>query len=203
LLLSRIGVDVLRFDYSAHGNSSGDCADVGPERWQLDILDSLDMLRKLSNPSRVTVIAMRLGATLAANTRMEGVDDLILIDPVRCGDAYLSMLDEFDQTELAGMSRYDRVRRPQIKQLHGQRTSQEKRDAIAKLHLPTVDFSAAKKTLVLTSHRYEDGEGLLPIPSNWNTQPCRDEIGWHRQQFTHAAFASADLYRNVLTRVKS
>jgi len=203
LLLSRIGADVMRFDFAAHGNSGGDAAAVGPQRWQRDILDSLDILVKLCQPSRVTVVAMRLGATLAANTSLEGVDDLILIDPVLCGDTYLSMLEEFDETELSGLSRYDRVRRPQIPQLHGQRFSPQKRSAISKLHLPSVDLSGAKKTLVLTSHRYEDGEGLLPTPPTWKLQPCRDEIGWHRQQFTHAAFASADLYRNILKRVKS
>jgi len=203
LLLSRIGADVLRFDYAAHGNSGGDGATVGPEQWQRDILDSLETLRRLCQPSRLTVVAMRFGATLAANTCLKGVDELILIDPVLCGDAYLSMLERFDQTELNGMSRYDRIRQPQIQQLHGQRCSLQKRNAISKLHLPSADLSGAKKTLVLTSHRYEDGEGLLPIPLNWKLQPCRDEIGWHRQQFTHTAFASADLYRNVLKRVKS
>jgi amino acid adenylation domain-containing protein len=203
LLLSRVGVDVLRFDFAAHGNSGGDGATAGPDRWQRDILDSLDMLRKLSQPSRMTVVAMRLGATLVANTRLEGVDDLILVDPVLCGDTYLTMLEEFDDKELTGLNRFDRVRRPQIQQLHGQRFSAQKYNAISKLHLPSVDLSGAKKTLVITSHRYEDGEGLLPTPPTWKLQPCRDEIGWHRQQFTHAAFASADLYRNILKRVKS
>lgn len=203
LLLSRIGADVLRFDFAAHGNSGGDSATVGPDRWQRDIVDSLDMLRKLCQPPRMTVIAMRLGATLAANTRLEDVDDLILVDPVLCGDTYLTMLEEFDDKELTGLNRYDRVRRPQIHQLHGQRFSPQKHNAISKLHLPSVDLSGAKKTLVITSHRYEDGEGLLPTPPTWKLQPCRDEIGWHRQQFTHAAFASADLYRNILKRVKS
>lgn len=202
LLLSRIGADVLRFDFAGHGNSGGDSATVGPQRWQRDILDSLEMIRKLCQPSRVTVIAMRLGATLAANMRLDGVDDLILIDPVLCGDTYLTMLEEFDDAELTGLSRYDRVRRPQIQQLHGQRFSTQKHSAISNLHLPSVDVTGAKKTLVLTSHRYEDGEGLLPTPPTWKLQPCRDEIGWHRQQFTHAAFASADLYRNILKRVK-
>lgn len=203
LLLSRIGVDVLRFDYTGHGNSGGDCATVGPEQWQSDILDSLAMLRKLSNPVRTTVIAMRLGATLAANTRMEDVDDMILIDPVLCGESYIRMLSEFDHSELTSLSRYDRVRRPTTQQLHGQPISTQKQEAISKLRLPAADISGAKKTLVLTSYRYEDSEGLLPTPMSWKIQSCRDEIGWHRQQFTHAAFASADLYRNILKRVKS
>ncbi|HBJ33820.1 MAG TPA: peptide synthetase, partial [Planctomycetaceae bacterium] len=203
LLLSRIGADVLRFDFAAHGNSGGDSATIGPDRWQRDILDGLDMLRKLCQPRRTTVIAMRLGATLAANTSLLDVDDLILVDPVLCGDTYLTMLEEFDEAELTGLNRYDRVRKPQVKQLHGQRFSSEKHNAISKLHLPSVEISGAKKTLVITSHRYEDGEGLLPTPPTWKLQPCRDEIGWHRQQFTHAAFASADLYRNILKRVKS
>lgn len=203
LLLSRIGADVLRFDYSGHGNSGGDCATVGPDQWKREIRESLERLRELANPKRVTIVAMRLGATMVANTQVPDVDDLILVDPVRCGRAYLMMLEEFDKKELTSLSRYDRVRRPRIEQLHGQRFSKEKREAIAQLQLPPADFSAAKRTLVLTTARYEDAEGLLLIPPNWSLQPCRDVVGWHRQEYTHAAFASADLYRNILQRVQS
>jgi len=203
LLLSRIGADVLRFDYSGHGNSGGDCATVGPDQWKSDICEGLARLRTLANPSRVTIVAMRLGATMVANTKLVEVDDLILVDPVRCGRSYLKMIEEFDKKELTSLNRYDRVRRPSVEQLHGQRFSREKFDAIANLQLPSTDFSGAKKTLVLTTSRYEDAEGLLLTPPNWSLQPCRDVVGWHRQEYTHAAFASADLYRNILQRVQS
>jgi len=201
LLLSRIGADVLRFDFAGHGNSSGDVAEVGPDRWRRDILASLDMLRQIAQPDRVTVVGMRLGATLVATTPLTAVDDLILIDPVRCGDAYIQLLTEFDRSELTAFGRYDRIRHPAIQQLHGYQSSTSKRSEIAHLHLPSQDRSGAKRTLVLTSQRYEDSEGLLPLPSEWELSDFRDQIAWHRHEFTHAAFASADLYRNIIQRV--
>jgi amino acid adenylation domain-containing protein len=203
LILSRTGADVLRFDFTGHGNSGGKVAETGPDHWRGDILDSLRMLRELSQPSRVTVVGLRLGATLAATTRLPDVDHLILIDPVRSGEDYLRMLGELDRRELSGLDRYDRVRQSVIDQRQGCRSSDAKRAEIGRLGFPTEDIAGAKRTLVLTSHRFEDDEGTLRLPATWEKRSCPDEIGWHDHSFTHAAFASANLFRNVIERVTS
>lgn len=201
MILSRTGADVLRFDFTGHGNSGGKVAETGPDHWREDILDSLRTLRELSQPSRVTVVGLRLGATLAATTRLPDVDHLILIDPVRSGEDYLRMLVEFDRRELTGLDRYDRVRQSVIDQRQGYRSSDAKRAEIGRLSFPPEDVAGAKRTLVLTSHRFEDDEGMLRLPATWEKRSCTDEIGWHDHSFTHAAFASANLFRNVIERV--
>lgn len=201
LLLSRAGADVLRFDFRAQGNSQGRGEDSQPDQWRRDIADALNQLRQLTEPLSISVVAVRLGATLVSTTPLEDIDHLILIDPVRCGADYLSMLAGFNEYELNSQTRFDRVRRADVEQLHGYRCSATKLAGIRALALPQTPLLKARSTMVLTSRDYEHAEGKLCLPQGWQRQECRDEIYWHRREYTHSAFASADCFRHVLNVV--
>jgi pimeloyl-ACP methyl ester carboxylesterase len=91
LKLSAAGLHVLRFDYSGTGDSAGASEVASLEQWRRDVLAALDELRDVSGVRRVSVVGLRLGATLAAQASAE-LRDLVLWEPVTSGPAYLQEL---------------------------------------------------------------------------------------------------------------
>jgi uncharacterized protein len=94
-LLAGAGVHVLRFDYFGTGDSAGDGADGGLRSWSGDIDTAIDELVDTSGATRVALIGLRLGATLAAEAagrRRRHVNGLVLWDPVLVGQEYLNEL---------------------------------------------------------------------------------------------------------------
>jgi hypothetical protein len=70
----------LRFDYFAHGQSSGDFADGTISRWRADALEAIDRLTE----GRLLLVGSSMGgwiATLAALARPERIAGLVLIAP--------------------------------------------------------------------------------------------------------------------------
>ncbi len=86
--LAARGVAALRFDYRATGHSAGgpeDGDEVGGWRDSLD--EAVRYARELGT-GHVSVVGLRLGATLAASVR-ERVDALVLWDPLASGARFL------------------------------------------------------------------------------------------------------------------
>jgi hypothetical protein len=89
--LARAGLAALRFDYAATGDSAGAWRD--PElvaEWLGDIRIAIDAVRDLG-VARVSIVGLRIGATLAAAELARGgpVDDAVLWDPCATGRAFL------------------------------------------------------------------------------------------------------------------
>ncbi len=92
--LAREGFDVLRFDYTGIGDSSGEAADASVERWGGDVDTALAYLRSRSAGHGVSLVGMRLGAALAAqaSARVGTIDRLVLWEPVVVGNEYVNEL---------------------------------------------------------------------------------------------------------------
>lgn len=93
--LSRLGLHVLRFDYSGTGDSSGDVEDGSQAQWLDDIVEAHDELGAIAEVNRVTWIGLRYGASLAvlaAEKLARPLGDLILWDPVVSGALYVNEL---------------------------------------------------------------------------------------------------------------
>ena len=90
--LSEAGFAALRVDYEGTGDSSGQQGDPGRlATWLQSVRTSVDFLQSLGLP-RTSVVGMRLGATLVAETLasvVPPVDDLVLWDPCASGRSYL------------------------------------------------------------------------------------------------------------------
>ena len=84
-------VPVLRFDWSGRGDSPGN--DEDPDRystWLSDIKNAVQWMRRTCGCHRVTLIGLRLGATLAAQATTDcEVDNLVLWAPVQKGRTYV------------------------------------------------------------------------------------------------------------------
>lgn len=104
MLLSKAGFSVLRFDYFGTGDSAGesDAGDVA--RWTRDIATAIDELKDTSGVSKVSLVGLRVGASLAAAVaaQRKDLDRIVLWDPVVDGKAYVAKML---RTELAESGR--------------------------------------------------------------------------------------------------
>jgi Alpha/beta hydrolase family len=89
--LAASGICVLRFDYDGMGDSAGGSSD--PNRvagWLGSIATAIAYVRRFGC-ARVSMVGMRIGATLAAQAAAEdgAIDQLVLWDPCASGGAFL------------------------------------------------------------------------------------------------------------------
>lgn len=89
--LAGIGFHVLRFDYTGTGDSS-DLEDWDLDTWKRNGLDALRVLSERSKTHRLSIVGVRLGASLALGLDTT-LDSLVLWDPVTRGSDYLGELE--------------------------------------------------------------------------------------------------------------
>jgi pimeloyl-ACP methyl ester carboxylesterase len=102
--LAAAGFPVMRFDYFGCGDSAGAGADGSVPRWIADVHAAIDELRDTAHVSAVTLVGLRLGASiamLAAATRPD-VRRVVLWDPVLNGREYLADLARLQRRWLRG-----------------------------------------------------------------------------------------------------
>jgi uncharacterized protein len=93
--LNAAGVHVLRFDYFGTGDSAGDMTEADLTGWESDIKSAIAELESIDGSMAISLIGLRLGATLAAKaaaSQGSKVNSLVLWDPVQNGLAYLHEL---------------------------------------------------------------------------------------------------------------
>ena len=85
------GYAVFRFDYMGHGDSEGNFEDSTIETRLSDIAKSVEVLRSKTGVSRVGLLGLRLGGTLAAisSEKLRDINFLILWEPVVKVESYL------------------------------------------------------------------------------------------------------------------
>jgi pimeloyl-ACP methyl ester carboxylesterase len=96
-LLAGSGFDVFTFDYFGTGDSAGEFAEADLQDWSSDIEVAMRELRDISSQTRVSIIGLRLGATLAAtifSKPRKDVEALVLWDPIVSGARYVEYLHE-------------------------------------------------------------------------------------------------------------
>jgi pimeloyl-ACP methyl ester carboxylesterase len=94
-MLAAAGCHVLRFDYFGTGDSMGTAHDVTRRGWEQDIETAIEELQDTSGATQVSLVGLRLGATLAAHVavrKKKFVQTLVLWDPVVSGREYLAEL---------------------------------------------------------------------------------------------------------------
>jgi alpha-beta hydrolase superfamily lysophospholipase len=88
--LEAMGFAVLRFDYSATGDSAGSIEAASIEQWVEDIRSARDLVVS-SGAERIGIVGLRIGATLAARSLVThgAYDAVALWDPCATGRAFL------------------------------------------------------------------------------------------------------------------
>lgn len=94
LRLSNLGVPALRFDYYGTGDSAGEDEEASVQRSLESIATAIEELRTRSGVTRIALVGMRLGATLAAlaGPQHPDVERVVLWEPLVNGAEYLEEL---------------------------------------------------------------------------------------------------------------
>ncbi|MDI1314057.1 alpha/beta fold hydrolase [Prosthecobacter sp.] len=98
--LARQGFTVVRLDY--HGTGDSDGAEDDLQRlatWQVNVSDAVEWLRSEAGCRKVSLVGLRLGATLAAlYAEQHEVESLVLWSPIVKGRRYVRELTALSQT---------------------------------------------------------------------------------------------------------
>jgi pimeloyl-ACP methyl ester carboxylesterase len=101
-MLAGDGFHVLRFDYYGTGDSAGGSRDGSVGEWRRNIVTATTDLKECSGVTKVSLVGLRLGATLAALTPL-AVSNLVLWDPVVNGKKYLDELSQIHTRKFSNL----------------------------------------------------------------------------------------------------
>ena len=105
--LARLGFPVFRFDYYGTGDSHDVASAATLTRWQADVAAAVDELKRRSGSPRVSIVGLRLGASIAwlECLRRKDVDLLVAWEPVVSGPAFVEQLRTLERDWLTDPSR--------------------------------------------------------------------------------------------------
>ena len=199
--LSQDGFDVVRFDFASTGNSTGRAADATLDQWRSDIAAVVQKIRcePMFEPSthNVSLLGIRLGATLLAQTPLTGIDKAILWDPIVSGQDYLNMLRSMHRFELESLTRYLTFRKGQPEQLMGSACTATMQQEIAAIQLcESTRIQSLTRWVVETKRYGVTGQPALSLPG-WQHTQSEDEIYWEAKEFSQSSFSSPQSSRLI------
>lgn len=155
-LLAKEGFHVFRFDYSCTGDSAGDSSEANMAQWTEDITAAARELQDSSSLRRVSIVAMRLGAPLAARACSRGLrlDDMVFWEPVVSGKKYLSELETAQELSLL-WQRFPENNTRTPDELLGYPMPSHLRSSISEIDLLAEDVGSPRRFLVVSSREHE------------------------------------------------
>jgi uncharacterized protein len=157
LQLAKAGAHVLRFDYFGTGDSAGESEDGTIEQWLEDIAVAADELKEAAGVSRISMVGLRLGGTLAAlaAAARTDVDDLLMWDPIVDGKSYFREL--LIQPEyLRGPSPVTPPRADETVGAAGYPVTPALRAGLENLDLCNAPLRGPRRVLLVASHERDD-----------------------------------------------
>lgn len=196
-LLCQRGFNVLRFDYYGTGNSDGSCGSIRTESLKADLHRAKQYFRETAKLDRLSLLGIRLGATLAATTPLESVDRIVLWDPVLDGREYLELTDRLHRESLRSQIRYAKVVSPSEKdQAYGHAMNSEKRSSLRHLRLAeTESWTDPNKLVILSKGRECQANEIRDLIPRAKVVQTSDEIFWDSPEYVESAFSSPDAFR--------
>ena len=176
MMLSKAGFPVLRFDYFATGDSGGAGEEGDVSQWIADIGTAIDELKDMAGVSKVSLVGLRVGASLAAMAAVQrqDLDHVLLWDPVVSGDRFLKHVLATHATPgstapgpraTVGVSGFP--------------LTEDMRAALSRIDLLEAPASPARETIIMVSDDREEYRAL------------RDRLGQRRARARYAHIASA------------
>jgi alpha-beta hydrolase superfamily lysophospholipase len=167
------GFPVLRFDYYGCGDSSGEAQQGSITRWVDDVSTAVSELRARTGMSRVCVVGLRLGATLAAlaGSRREDFESLVLWEPVVNGKGYLKELVALHKEMLRFRPRPKRSNKSQAYiEVLGFPLSRFLHAQIEELDLAKIADKPAARVLIMKTAQTDGESGLKQHLAHNQTQ---------------------------------
>ncbi|WDQ18674.1 amino acid adenylation domain-containing protein [Rhodopirellula sp. P2] len=197
--LAQQGFDVLRFDYAGTGNSHGNALEATPHVMMKNIRDASRWMRQRHDLDAISLIGIRLGATLAACSETSHVEQLLLWDPIASGEEFLQHLDHLHAMTLSNGTRFSKPRRPgSIDQAYGTRLNHVVRQQLNQLKWTPDELRSDCVTSLLCSRDYHSTErNDLSPNSDVPVIQLDDEIGWDRPELTESAFSSPGAIQHI------
>jgi len=161
--LTEAGFPVLRFDYFGCGDSLGDADQGSITRWIEDISTAVSELRTRSGMFRVSVVGLRLGATLAAfaGSLCEDFDTLVLWEPIVKGKDYLDELIALDNEMLRFRPKPKRLKNVHAHiEILGFPLSRMLQAQLEELDLTKIEGRPARRVLVMRTAPMDRQNGL-------------------------------------------
>ena len=216
--LERAGFAAMRFDYSGTGDSLGESADASIDDWIADVGIAAARLREASGASRIAIIGLRLGATLAALAAARGEArprHLVLWDPVVDGATYLRELAAqhraYMRSEMGPAFWHDRLRTradgpPGARGTPVEALGTPISDALA-AQLAAIDLATgaptAEQTTLLTTRVTPEIERLqarLPASARW--VQLNESPAWNTDAALNAMTVPMDIVRALVARIE-
>jgi uncharacterized protein len=152
--LSQAGFHVLRFDYFGCGDSEGDFEEGSLAQWTNDIHSAIEEIRERSGLTSISLIGLRIGATLALQAAVDcrHIESIILWEPVFDGKLHIKELAKAQENfsrHVLGKTKW-KTGRPEIPDeiLGFPFVSQLKQD-LERTNLDHLDLASNIKLLVL------------------------------------------------------
>jgi alpha-beta hydrolase superfamily lysophospholipase len=161
--LAGVGIPVLRFDYYGCGDSSGKAEQGRLSHWRADVAAAVDEMRRRGDITKVCLVGLRLGGSLAVLSGAErgDIDAMVLWDPVVWGQDYLAELADLHTSML---------QHAHVKPRPG--SPAEEHDE--RLGFPlTASLRSDLETLDLLDIRDKPAASVLVIQSNGKADPQR------------------------------
>ncbi len=161
--LAVVGFHALRFDYYACGDSAGASEEGDTEQWMADICLAIAEIREMSGVQQVSLLGIRLGASMAAlvGSWRSDIDKLVLWDPVVKGKRYLLELIERHRALLESRPKpRDLPEHDPPLELLGVPLTPKLRESLEAIDLLTLQRSPAKSVLVVSSDAGPDALSL-------------------------------------------
>ncbi len=163
------GIPSLRFDHFGTGNSFGESADATGDRWRSDIRDAYDELKRRTGATKIAVLGLRLGATLAWNAHLD-VERWILWDPILLGWAHILEMERVHAEHLRSLQNFRMGRPPKTREgqleLLGLSYSEKTLQDLMQLEIHPSASPSAERDSVLT--------GLYDC--QWTRISCLEDI---------------------------
>jgi pimeloyl-ACP methyl ester carboxylesterase len=208
--LERAGYPVLRFDYGGTGDSLGEGTDATIDGWRADIVEAAEHLCAVTGATRVTLVGLRLGATLAALATSAGprVRHLIMWDPIVDGGAYLAELAvqhrSYLREEFGGMYR-DRLRLRADgapTEALGAPIGEPLARGLAQLDLSTVAPAADTVTVVTTRPSADTARLRAQLSPETRWIELRESTAWNDDAALNAMVVPMEIVQAIVSRVQ-
>ena len=178
--LQRAGHSSLLFNFSGTGDSEGDFADATLDNWRDEIVAMCELVQHRKPNAKVHLLGVRLGASLAAQVAEKcAVENLVLLEPVLDGKAYLAQLGQ--RRRLRGMlTDADKIEDLSSEDLDGWPLGKDLKTQLEELQLEQLQLPentrlwqiGARREVAPALQHWAEKNGLQPkvllMPPFWN-----------------------------------